>query len=209
MKSDPRLVISTSAAGTDLKLSGEDLRKLKNRPKNHVYPGVLGYFITFRCYGTWLHGDQRGSIDWRHRAYKSPLLERDQERERREFKALKHSPVLLDERRRMIVDSAIREVAEHRSWTVHALGVRSNHVHVVVTAETNPESVMNSLKSWTTRRMVEAGALPKGTKTWSRHGSTRYLWTLEALEIACRYVKEGQETVLRFEPLSAPSRSRY
>src|SRR5438093_13756827 len=23
----------------------------------------LGYLITFRCYGTWLHGDERGSID--------------------------------------------------------------------------------------------------------------------------------------------------
>jgi hypothetical protein len=23
----------------------------------------LGYLITFRCYGTWLHGDDRGSID--------------------------------------------------------------------------------------------------------------------------------------------------
>jgi hypothetical protein len=23
----------------------------------------LGYLITFRCYGSWLHGDKRGSID--------------------------------------------------------------------------------------------------------------------------------------------------
>jgi len=97
---------------TDLKRSRQDLHKLRNRPKAHVYAGVLGYFITFRCYGTWLRGDQRGSIDWRHRAYKSPLLERDEERERKEFKALKHSPVLPAERRRMNVDSAIREVAE-------------------------------------------------------------------------------------------------
>jgi hypothetical protein len=77
MKSDPRLVISTSAAGTGLKLSGQVLHRLKNRPQNRVHPGIQGYFITFRCYGSWLHGDQRGSIDWRHRAYKSPLLERD------------------------------------------------------------------------------------------------------------------------------------
>ena len=116
------------------------------------------------------------------------LLERDQERERREFKALKHSAVLLDERRRMIVELTIREVAEHRTWIVHALGVRSNHVHVVVTAEITPENVMNSFKSWATRRMVEAGALPKRTKTWSRHGSTRYLWTPAALEAACRHI---------------------
>ena len=23
----------------------------------------LAYLISFRCYGTWLHGDERGSID--------------------------------------------------------------------------------------------------------------------------------------------------
>jgi REP element-mobilizing transposase RayT len=204
MKSDPRLVISTSATGTGLKLSGQDLHRLNNRPKNRVHSGIQGYFITFRCYGSWLHGDQRGSIDWRHRTYKSPLLERDQERERREFKALKHSAVLLDGRRRMIVEVTIREVAEHRTWIVHALAVRSNHVHVVVTAEITPENVMNSFKSWATRRMVEAGALPKGTKTWSRHGSTGYLWTPAALEAACRYVKKGQESTSLHEPPSAP-----
>lgn len=204
MRPCSRQIDAASPTGADLKLSRQDPHSLENRPEDRVYPGVLGYFITFRCYGSWLHGDQRGSIDWRHRAYKSSLLERDEERERREFKALKHKPVLLDERQRVIVESTIREVAQHPTWMIHALGVRSNHVHVVVTAETDPESVMNSLKSWTTRRMVEAAALPKGTKTWSRHGSTHYLWTLEALEIACRYVKEGQEPALPLEPPAAP-----
>jgi REP element-mobilizing transposase RayT len=203
MKSDPRSDTATKSPGADLiKIGSQDLDN--QNPMNRVQLGLQGYFITFRCYGTWLHGDQRGSVDWRHRAYKSPLLERDQERQRREFKALKHSPVLLDERRRMIVELTIREVAQHRTWTIHALSVRSNHVHVVITAETNPESVMNSFKSWTTRRMVEADALPKRRKTWSRHGSTRYLWTIEALEAACRYVKDGQEPTSREEPPSAP-----
>ena len=104
----------------------------------------------------------------------------------------------------MIVELTIREVAQHRTWTIHALSVRSNHVHVVITAETNPETVMNSFKSWTTRRMIEADVLPKDTKTWSRHGSTRYLWTTEALESACRYVKDGQEPIPREEPPAAP-----
>ena len=25
-----------------------------------------GYLITFRCYGTWLHGEERGSVDRRY-----------------------------------------------------------------------------------------------------------------------------------------------
>ncbi len=51
---------------------------------------------------------------------------------------------------------------------------------------------MNALKSWSTRRMVEAGVLPAKVKPWVRHGSTRYLWKNHQLEAACRYVCEDQ-----------------
>ena len=30
----------------------------------------LAYFISFRTYGTWLHGDERGSIDRFHNRYR-------------------------------------------------------------------------------------------------------------------------------------------
>ena len=30
----------------------------------------LAYFITFRCYGTWLHGDSRSSVDRFNRRFK-------------------------------------------------------------------------------------------------------------------------------------------
>ena len=62
----------------------------------------------------------------------------------------------------------------------------------VVPAPEIPERVMNTLKSWSTRRMVEAGALPPGTTPWVRHGSTRYLWKHDQILSACRYVSEGQ-----------------
>ena len=32
----------------------------------------LAYLITFRTYGTWQHGDERGSVDREHNRYKSP-----------------------------------------------------------------------------------------------------------------------------------------
>ena len=35
---------------------------------------ALAYLITFRSYGTWLHGDDRGSIDRFHNRYKSPYI---------------------------------------------------------------------------------------------------------------------------------------
>jgi len=152
----------------------------------------LAYFITFTTYGTWLHGDARGSVDPDHRVYGTPFVAPDPQRVEQTSGRRRHTSVLLNPARRKIVEEAIRDVCNHRDWTRHAMNVRRNHVHVVVSAEESPERVMNTLKSWLTRRMVEAGALPAKTKAWTRHGSTRYLWNAEQVANACRYVVEGQ-----------------
>ena len=152
----------------------------------------LAYFITFPTYGTWLHGDARGSVDRAHNVPGTPLLDPDQRRQQRDAARLKHPPVILDVKRRRVVHRTIVEVCAHRNWTLHAVHVRTNHVHVVISAEETPEQVMNALKSWATRRLVEAGMLPAGTKAWVRHGSTRYLWKADQVTSACQYVCEGQ-----------------
>jgi hypothetical protein len=44
-------------------------------PRDYEFIDVpVGYLITFRCHGTWLHGDKRGSVDRSHNRYGSPLL---------------------------------------------------------------------------------------------------------------------------------------
>lgn len=158
------------------------------------YP--LGFLITFRCYGTWLHGDVRGSVSLQQNMPGSPLLEPAPRLERYRLRQLQHAAVTLDDQLRGVVDRTIHEVCEHQGWQIHACNVRSNHVHVVVTAACPPEKVMNALKSWSTRRLREAHLLGPDTKPWSRHGSTRYLWNQHALEAACLYTTEGQGNVL-------------
>jgi hypothetical protein len=69
----------------------------------------------------------------------------------------------------------------------------TNHVHVVVAAACAPEDVARSLKSWITRRLVQAGALPANTRLWSRHASTVYLWTGRSRDRAVHYVMHGQD----------------
>jgi len=154
--------------------------------------GPLAYFITFHPHGTWLHGDERGSMDRDHNVPGTPCLAPDEKRRRRELTALRHTPVVLDGPARVVVEGAIQRVVEHRDWTIHALAVRTNHVHVVVSAPQVPEQVMNAFKSWATRRLVEAGLLPAGVRAWVRHGSTRYLWKSAELRAACDYVELGQ-----------------
>ncbi len=152
----------------------------------------LAYFLTFRCYGTWLHGDPRGSTDRDHNVPNTPLLPPDAARKELRESLLRHVPVRLDESSRGVVTEAIKRECEHRGWRLLALNVRTNHVHIVVSASEAPERVVNVLKSWATRRMVEAGVLERGVKAWSRHGRTRYLWDELAVEAACTYTLYDQ-----------------
>ena len=153
----------------------------------------LGYLITFRCYGTWLHGDERGSVDRFHNRYKSPYLLRSERRRDLNRHKLKGELGSLDPRQRQSVDSAIREVCEHRRWLLHALNVRVNHVHVVVSiGSLEPERALNAFKAYSTRRMRRDGNWQKEYSPWADRGSKRYLWNERSLALAIDYVINGQ-----------------
>ena len=101
----------------------------------------LAFFIAFRAYGTWLHGDKRGSVDRHNNRYGTPRIPRNDTWRRIEGDLLKHPPVNLDARRRSSIKKAIRETCEKRGWFLSALNIRTNHVHSVVAAPgCNPES---------------------------------------------------------------------
>ena len=65
--------------------------------------------------------------------------------------------VVLSPRERDLAHQTILELAVRRGWHLHALNVRSNHVHAVVWADEPPLQVIQSMKAWVTRRLAEAG----------------------------------------------------
>jgi len=101
---------------------------------------------------------------------------------------LKRDPVGLTAKRREAVEEGLRETCDVRGWTLRAINVRTNHVHTVVTADRRPELVMNAFKANATRKMVEGLVWQPGAKPWSRHGSTRYLWSENSVSRATDYV---------------------
>ena len=74
----------------------------------------LAFLITYRCYGTWLHGDKRGSVDRRkfHR-HGTPAMPANKRLAEDETLELKHAAVTLDKAQRVVVEDAIREVCDH------------------------------------------------------------------------------------------------
>ena len=156
------------------------------------------YLITFRCYGTWLHGDARGSVDRGPRGYGQPPVPPNPLRESYARRRMRGPAQTLDSSQRSVVEGAIREVALVRGWHIVALAVRSNHVHVVVAAPGyRAERVMNDFKAYSTRALRRARLLGVDERAWSRHGSTRMLWNEDDIRRACAYVAEGQGRPLK------------
>jgi REP element-mobilizing transposase RayT len=152
----------------------------------------LAYLITFRCYGTWLHGDARGSTDRNHNVYGTPRIAPNHALEGSDEAQRKHSEIALNSEKRKVVETAVREVCNHRKYLLRAINVRTNHVHTVVSAMQNPEPILNSFKSYSTRALRQAGLLQRTSKPWARHGSTIYLWKEQAVAKAVAYVLLGQ-----------------
>ena len=80
----------------------------------------LAYFITFRTYGTWLHGDERGSVDLSHNVYGTPMLPANKPRKSYERSLLACRPVL-GLRQRAAVEKGIRETCKIRKMATVGL----------------------------------------------------------------------------------------
>jgi len=160
----------------------------------------LAYLISFRTYGTWVHGDNRGSTSRRQNRYGTPRIAPNRGLQEVELKQLKHPPIRLDIKRRPVVEQAVREVCTKRGYWLRAINVRTNHVHSVVSAAVKPEPILQAFQAYATRKLRQAGLLPTEGRTWSRHGSTPYLWKERHVERAIDYVVNGQgEDLPRFD----------
>ncbi len=153
----------------------------------------LAYLITFRGYGTWLHGDERGSIDRFHNQHKSAYREPNQRLHNFNAKLLQTKPVKLNAAERQAVELAIREVCDYRNWLLRAINIRTNHVHTVVSiGDANPSKVLNSFKAYSTRKLREDNLWKFEHSPWAGRGSKRRLWNERSIEIAVDYVINGQ-----------------
>jgi REP element-mobilizing transposase RayT len=152
----------------------------------------LRYLITFACYGARLHGAESGSVDRNHNLVGSPLLEPAPARVLAERREMVQDPYVLDEVARPVVLEAIQRHCTYRGWNLLAAHIRSNHVHVIVEAETRPERIMNEFKSYASRGLNQLTSEKPDRKRWARHGSTRWLWKDEDVRHALQYVIDEQ-----------------
>ena len=152
----------------------------------------LAYFISFRTASTWLHGDKRGSIDRFHNRYGSPYIPPNERWLRYNQTQLRGDPIVLMGKRRGAIKSAIRETCRIRNWNLLAINARTNHVHAVVSADRDRDSVLVAFKANATRRLREEGLWSQPFSPWARKGSCRNLWNEQSVANAIDYVLNRQ-----------------
>jgi REP element-mobilizing transposase RayT len=146
----------------------------------------LAYHITWTAHGTWLPGDERGWV-----ARDAPvILEPDPRRKDLARTLMVEEPVTLTPEQREEVRQTIVDHCAIRRWTLHAVNVRTTHVHVVVTADRPPDVAMNQLKAWCSRRLNERW--PGRKRWWTYHGSTKWIWDPTYFAEAVDYVVNRQ-----------------
>lgn len=150
------------------------------------FPHAL--FLTWTTYGTWLPGDPRGWRKWKWGDRQpQPLLEAWC------GQRLTNPPICLLPDQRLAVEAAIRAHASIRHWELHALSVRSNHVHVSVSAREIPTKVRNEFKAFGTRALRASPFFLKQERIWPRGGDIEDLDNDYELEQVVRYINEARD----------------
>ena len=88
---------------------------------------------------------------------------------------MKQPPYVLEAGRRELVLAALHEQCRQQQWVLLAAYVRTNHVHIVVDAEVQPERILNDITSYASRCLNRMNLDEPDCKRWASHGSTRWL----------------------------------
>lgn len=150
----------------------------------------LAYLITIRTYGTWLHGDERLSVDRRAgiNVFGTPKVEADRELLIASAANMTARPFVFNDRQRVVVDCEMRSLCKYRKYGLYALDVRTNHAHIVLSASAKPEGIADDLKRYSTKRLRREGLVGDDERIWARGRSRRYLWKHDDVDRAVNYV---------------------
>ena len=153
---------------------------------------ALAYFITFSTYGTWLHGSEKGSVDDFNNEYGKSFVAPDPQREQGERELMTQPAYVLSAEKRTVVRDSIVDICVEKGWHLLALHVRTNHIHLVIHAERDPDRLMSDLKARASRDLTRAGYDHPNRRRWARHGSTRHLFQLDQVQEKITYTLDEQ-----------------
>jgi REP element-mobilizing transposase RayT len=166
------------------------------------------WLLTWTTYGTWLPGEERGFV--------SPVRENADEKWRRQNQLgtaysrsmpglkkaaqsrLKCPPIYLDIKQAQVIFRQFQETAAYRGWHLEAIAIMANHVHVVVSLESDvePDVLLRDFKSYASRALNGRWNKPASGTWWAESGSKRKKSDQCAVENAICYVARQERPLL-------------
>ncbi len=117
------------------------------------------WLLTSTTYGTWLPGDARGFVKHTDQnQYGDPFDTDMPALEASARRAMKGPAVRLSAEQATAVPAQFRETAAYRHWLPVAAAVMSNHFHVVIHGDAEPERMLGDLKGYASRCSAAGGA---------------------------------------------------
>ena len=149
----------------------------------------VAYFITWTVYGTFLQGDARW---WRKKRRGSQSPQPRLGRWHRE--RLKHDIILLNHEHRDIAKGEIEFNCKNRGWKLWIANPRSNHVHVVVSADGHSgDKFRDQLKANCTRGLRQFDNLFLERPVWTTKGDWQCINTDGDLHDVIEYAGTAQD----------------
>ena len=151
----------------------------------------LAWYLTWTTYGSWLHGDASGSHGNRR-----PL------RPDADLKAAMHAEmtetaVVLTTDQRAMAGTAIAKICSEHRWPIHALNMRTNPVHIVLSAPAAADDVRRRVKAVASAALSDMAGLPMAGKNgrrrwWTEKGNKVPLEDDRARDEIVTYVRDLQ-----------------
>ena len=126
----------------------------------------------------------------------TPLLEPDSDHLAEQKLLMVQPPFFMDVQHREVVLNSIIKLFQKRSWELFAIHVRSNHIHLLGSAEVKPERVMHDCKSFSSRGLNCASLDDPDRRRWTRGGSTRWIKNEIAFDDVMDYILNRQGEVM-------------
>ena len=178
------------------------MRSTRRRDCEPPLPEPLAYFPTWPTYGTWLPGDERGWVEYRHgRQLPDPARKREAQAR------LTEDACLLDQDHRRLVELTIADHCRVRGWTSTPSIAARTMCTSSWRATANPRRSGSSSRPGCTRRLKalqqerlrplsahDSSAAAIRQKWWAEPGTAHsYVNDEEGLEHVIHYVREAQD----------------
>ncbi len=165
------------------------------------------WLLTWTTYGSWLPGDDRGSIGIFHDQDKTQI-------EHNEFgmppadpsnalRKFAQSQMTGDEQRLRLEHARVLLTQFHctsafRKWRLLAVSIMANHIHMVVNVHSDPEpeAILRDFKSYGSGALNVQWGKPKPGTWWTESGSKRKLATDYSVKSAIEYCVDQEFPLL-------------